>query len=263
MVRPFRTTTDRGATTFTAGLSTPERLVLAQVTGDVVELLGGEESLYESEEDGAGPGAGALPDGSPDAPLEDDTDAAIRGLFDGMSDGMSAEPAEAPTDPAVRRLIPDASSDPEIAQEFRRFTDDDLRQHKVERLLLFAQLLLEAAPSSDEMRQLDFVVLDDEAEPIAGALADIRLVIGERLSLRTDADSQALYDLVTASWGDDSAPTGGADDVADADDPVPVGAPEDSGPRLFLGSVFVLAGYLQESLTECLIERYRRAASGA
>ncbi|PFG33669.1 DUF2017 family protein [Sanguibacter antarcticus] len=266
MVRPFETSDDEERV-YVAGLSTPERLVLAQVTGDVVELLGGEEGVFgdvDVDEDGHE---------AEGEPTDEPTDG-LRELFDGLDD----EPVRPPTDPAVRRLLPDASSDPEIAREFRRFTDDDLRQTKVERLLLFAQLLLEAAPSSDEERQLEFVVLHEEAEAIAGALADIRLVIGERLDLRTDDDSQDLYDAVTATWGDPSGPepVGATDDALDAartsrdvdDDQVdamlsgeehlhPDDSAEFSGPRIFLGSVFLLAGYLQESLTDCLLRDYR------
>lgn len=263
MVRPFETSDDEDRV-YVAGLSTPERLVLAQVTGDVVELLGGEEGIFgDVEEDEEGD--------APEEPAAVEAPDALRELFDGLDD----EPVRPPTDPAVRRLLPDASRDPEIAREFRRFTDDDLRQHKVERLLLFAQLLLEAAPSSDEARQLEFVVLHEEAEAIAGALADIRLVIGERLDLRTDEDSQALYDAVTATWAEDEMPdpqvaggeggSEGADPDDDLVDDLLSGegrVPDDdsaamSGPRIFLGSVFLLAGYLQESLTDCLLRDYR------
>jgi len=260
VVRPFEPSSEDPAT-YVAGLSTPERLVLAQVTGDVVELLGGEESLYEYVEDDEQDASGADAENGPggtgaaDAPVpgvgDDAAHAAIRELFDGMDD----EPVRAPTDPAVRRLIPDASSDPEIAREFRRFTDDDLRAHKVERLLLFAQMLLEAAPSRDESRQLEFRVQRDEAQAVAGALADIRLVIGERLDLRTDEDSQELYDSVTASWGAEGDVESGEENL---DELLDDAAEDGRGPRVFLGSVFLLAGYMQESLTDCLLRDFRR-----
>lgn len=365
-MRPFQTLDD-GSGSFLAALSTPERLVLAQVTGDVVELLGGEESFFAGVDDddtldgdprdedllaaerdgeegssGAGPAREDQEDGEGDAGRDaahddgrlgaspdrqahghergddhgahhgadhdadqradhgdeqaDDGDglpgpahadhpahpsaaasetiSAIREIFE----GLEGAPVEPPVDPAVRRLLPDASSDPEVASEFRRFTDDDLRQHKVERLLLFADLLLEVPPSADEGDQLDFVVLSEEAQHIAGALADIRLVIGERLGLRTDRDSEELYDAVTATWEPAEDVDQGVDQDADpareaADGSSRAASDGDpsrdragrghagegmSGPRLFLGSVFLLAGYLQESLTECLLRDYRR-----
>ena len=262
-MRPFVYPRD-GSDAFIAGLSTPERLVLAQVTGDVVELLGGEDGYWAAQEDrdedddgqdDDGPDDDGQHDGLPDADGDADsvgpvpgepTAEAISALWSTF-DGIESAPVEAPVDPAVRRLLPDASSDPEIAGEFRRYTDDDLRQRKVERLLLFAELLLEVPPSPDESDQLDFVVMAEEAEAIAGALADIRLVIGERLELRSDADSEELYDAVTATWTSDEA----------GEDPEPHAGEGMSGPRLFLGSVFLLAGYLQESLTDCMIEDFR------
>lgn len=262
-MRPFESPGD-GSGTYVAALSTPERLVLAQVTGDVVELLGGEDAFLPDDADpdeversgtDADPVSGEAEDGGDEGqpPADHSAFGALRSAFDGIHGG----PAEAPTDPAVRRLLPDASSDAEIAEEFRRYTDDDLRQRKVDRLLLFAELLLEVPPSADESAQLDFVIMVDEAEAIAGALADIRLVIGERLDLRTDRDSEELYDAITATWEADEDGDAGCDGDSAGDRPGPAGDGM-SGPRLFLGSVFLLAGYLQESLTDCMLQDFRR-----
>lgn len=303
-MRPFEIS-DEG-TAYVAALSTPERLVLAQVTGDVVELLGGEDTDVdlddadgeadadradradsEDPEDGAETGAtpldqGARPTESDAAPLDgavphdapDDASASARtpatagdslgaGAQDAdpddhlrqILDGIDADVVVAPADPAVRRLLPDASDDPEVAHEFRRLTDDDLRQRKVDRLLLFADLLLEASPSADEDEQLPLVVGREEGAEIAGALGDVRQVIGSRLGLQTDADTDALYRSVSATWGEDEGDgpeTGPESARGHAGEAL-------SGPELFLGSVFLLTGYLQESLTDCLLEHHRRA----
>lgn len=305
-MRPFEIS-DEG-TAYVAALSTPERLVLAQVTGDVVELLGGEDTDVdlddaggeadvdrvdrEDTEDGAETGATPLDQGAPDtesdaapldaAPLDgavphdapDDASASARtpatagdslgaGAQDAdpddhlrqILDGIDADVVVAPADPAVRRLLPDASDDPEVAHEFRRLTDDDLRQRKVDRLLLFADLLLEASPSADEDEQLPLVVGREEGAEIAGALGDVRQVIGSRLGLQTDADTDALYRSVSATWEEDEGDgpeTGQESARGHAGEAL-------SGPELFLGSVFLLTGYLQESLTDCLLEHHRRA----
>lgn len=250
-MRPFEGAQD-GSGAYVAGLSTPERLVLAQVTGDVVELLGGEESFLPGDEAPAEEPDAHAPVSGAGVPGESARSAAEAfGALKGVFDGIEGAPVEAPTDPAVRRLLPDASADPEVAAEFRRYTDDDLRQRKVERLLFFAELLLEVPPSPDESDQLDLEVMADEAEAIAGALADIRLVIAERLGLRSDRDSEELYDAVTATWerqGNDDDEACGGESAGDGM----------SGPRLFLGSVFLLAGYLQESLTDCMLQDFRR-----
>lgn len=300
-MRPFEIS-DEG-TAYVAALSTPERLVLAQVTGDVVELLGGEDTDVdldeadveadvdradsEDPEDGAETGATPLDQGAPPtesdtAPLDgaalhdapDDASASARtpatagdslgaGAQDAdpddhlrqILDGIDADVVVAPADPAVRRLLPDASDDPEVAHEFRRLTDDDLRQRKVDRLLLFADLLLEASPSADEDEQLPLVVGREEGAEIAGALGDVRQVIGSRLGLQTDADTDALYRSVSATWEEDEGDgpeTGQESARGHAGEAL-------SGPELFLGSVFLLTGYLQESLTDCLLEHHRRA----
>lgn len=264
-------------TAFVAALSTPERLVLAQVTGDVVELLGGEDLVEvepeqdETPDETAGEDEGAEDGAAQDPGLQEgdtqpaaeqteaeaESEAQLRQLLAGID--ADADVVAAPADPAVRRLLPDASDDPEVAHEFRRLTDEDLRQRKVDRLLLFAELLLEASPSADEDEQLPMVVARDDGPEVAGALGDVRQVIGSRLGLRTDADTDALYRSVSATWEDD-----GPEDV-DGDDAPGQAAGRGhagealSGPELFLGSVFLLAGYLQESLTDCLLEQHRRA----
>lgn len=265
-MRPFEIS-DEGAA-YVAALSTPERLVLAQVTGDVVELLGGEDADDETdvpaETDvpvlpGTDLGADG-PVGEPGVPTEDlapEVTGTPEDQLRQLLAGIDADVVVAPADPAVRRLLPDASEDPEVALEFRRLTDDDLRQRKVDRLLRFADLLLEASPSADEDEQLPMVVGRDEGAEIAGALGDVRQVIGSRLGLQSDADTDALYRSVSATWGEE-----------DDDEPDAASTPRSarghagealSGPELFLGSVFLLTGYLQESLTDCLLEHHRRA----
>lgn len=257
-MQPF-VAADDSSGDFVAGLSTPERLVLAQVTGDVVELLGGEEGVFGEDDTAEFDPRDLLPV-EPGPPSQD-----VGGQHGGQRphlsdflDGIDDQVVLPPSDPAVRRLLPDASHDPEIAKEFRRFTDDDLRQCKVDRLLLLAELLLEEPPSRDEAEQLTFVVAADEAEAIAGALGDIRQVIGARLDLHTDADTEILIDAVTATWTATDQP----DDLPADQLPRPHAGEALSGPTLFLGSVFLLAGFLQESLVERLLARQRRKSDG-
>ncbi len=99
-----------------------------------------------------------------------------------------------PDDPAVARLLPDASrDDPEVAAEFRRLTQEDLRATKVAGLRGLAQRLDRTPPGFDPE---DVVVWLDEAPRTAAALTDVRLVLAERLGLRTDSDAETLaYEL--------------------------------------------------------------------
>lgn len=267
-MKSFREETRDGSSVYVGGLSTPERLVLAQVTGDVVELLGGDDGFIDLEAtlDMVGPdGASAhqvlrarlAAEESGDS--EADLESHLRELFEGVDEQI----VSAPSDPAVRRLLPDASDDEAIALEFRRLTDDDLRRRKVDRLLRFADLLLDAAPSRDEDEQLPFVVKAIDGAAIAGALGDIRQVIGTRLELADDADTEALYDVVASTW-DEQAAGPEFPDSEPTKPPAHAAPPRRtretmSGSDLFLGSVFVLAGFLQESLTDCLLHDFRHA----
>jgi hypothetical protein len=212
-VRPFR----RSRRGYVAELSTSERLVLAHVVGDVVELL--------QEQTGA-------------APAEEAGEVRIEGVAP-----LSAPPdqVQAPTDPAVRRLLPDASrEDADVSAEFRRFTQGDLATEKAQRLVLLADLLLAGGPQDAEA-STPLTVRHDDARRIAGALTDVRVVLAERLDLRTDAQVEELHDEVLAREGALSEHEG-APDAA----------------RHFLSSVFLLTGWLQESLVELMLAEVRR-----
>src|SRR5690606_27945739 len=137
--------------------------------------------------------------------------------------GGSVSDATPPPDPAVRRLLPDASDDVEVAAEFRRFTPDDLAARKVGRLVLLARMLADA----EAAEVARFAVVREEAEEVAGALTDVCLVLAERLGLRTDEQVEGLYDELDREGDDgpDDGEVGGA-------------------PRRFLVSVFLLTGLL-------------------
>lgn len=95
--------------------------------------------------------------------------------------GVSAD-ASAPADSALRRLLPDASTDPERAAEFRRYTERGLREAKMGALKQ-AALALEAQP----------VRLDSEqAQAFGQALNDVRLVLADRLEIRSPEDAERV-----------------------------------------------------------------------
>lgn len=254
--------------TYIAYLTTGERLFLVRAAADVVELLGEEDTLSYGESE-----------------LLEDTIEDPFAEFDGRRTSQQAPPPDpfgqadqtspgaetiaenlervlealntrdvplAPTDPAVRRLLPDASLDPEVAAEFRKFTDFDLREQKVQRLLMLSGLLTEVDPSSDDNEHLPLVVRSDEAEAISAALGDIRLVLGERLDLRFDEDSELLHNFVMSIQQEML-------EDRDEDD-----LDEETERRYIMGILFELAGYLQESLVECMLDdlRAKRGAQG-
>lgn len=196
-MRGFRPEDDAG---FVALLEPTERVVLLDVVDEVLALVGAEA-----------PGGG-IPEDVPGDPL-----ASVR---------VSQGPVTPPWDPALRRLLPDASrEDPEVAAEFRRLTEADLRVTKHRNLLRLRAALDAARP--------ELVVVASEAEQVAAALTDLRLVASERLGVRTDADADALYDLVAREHDEDP-------DDAEAS-------------QRFLATVYVVLSLLQESLVDLML----------
>ncbi len=100
-------------------------------------------------------------------------------------------PREAPQDPALRRLLPDAHrDDPEAAAEFRRFTERGLREAKVaDALVVLAALELPAdeAAAADLELELD----SSSARAWMRCLTDLRLTLAERLGIT--AESEELW----------------------------------------------------------------------
>lgn len=106
------------------------------------------------------------------------------GVTVAAEDQIDIVASAADRDPALDRLLPTANrQDDEAAAEFRRLTETGLRQRKAAGLGLAASLL----------RGDDKVVLDEgSARAFLTALTDVRLVLGERMGLRTDEDLEAL-----------------------------------------------------------------------
>jgi hypothetical protein len=127
---------------------------------------------------------------SPDADSAGPDPADEASLWASLEADLAVEP---PADPAVARLLPDASrDDPELAQSFRRLTEQDLRERKRDSLGLAAAAMRRRAP----------VVLDDsEAQALLKGLTDVRLVLAERLGIATDEDAEFLHAALAAGAG--------------------------------------------------------------
>lgn len=91
--------------------------------------------------------------------------------------------AERPEDPALARLFPDAYEDPDDADEFRRFTQRDLRTGKQEHLDIAAQSLGRPDPTQ---------LSEPECLAWLGALNDLRLTLGSRLEISADSPHEFL-----------------------------------------------------------------------
>lgn len=91
--------------------------------------------------------------------------------------------AREPSDPAVRRLFPAASEDPDLAAEYRRLGQQDLADGKLADLHRVMALLDATGRGHSE------VVLDEDgALAMLRALNDVRIVLADRLGLRRDGD---------------------------------------------------------------------------
>lgn len=166
-----------------AHLDRSERAVVGQLAEQVLELI-------EPAAGAPAPGEGVA-EGS-----EDGFDAIVAGI--GQLSTDVGEPAperstglEEDRDPALDRLFPAGHrEDPEAAREFRRLTEPGLRSRKASNLQTLLQVMGRGSgnPADPERLSLD----EGEAVACLVALTDIRLVMGERLGLRTDDDALRL-----------------------------------------------------------------------
>jgi hypothetical protein len=137
--------------------------------------------------------------------------------------GITPNAAE-PEDPALRRLLPNISKDDaEASLEFRRLTERSLRESKAGSL--------RAASMGLESRD---VLLDAAAaEHWATALTDVRLVLAERLEIRSEEDAEKVHAIT--DWSDVG------DDDVDA----------------YLALVYNFVTWLQTTLIDAMMAAYR------
>ena len=212
-MREFTTVADG----YEAEMSVGERAALAQVAAEVVMLLESHPTVLD-----------------PTSQAQDAT-----------MPRFSSANLPTPTDPVLRRLLPDAApTEPDVDVEFRRLTEQDLVASKVQRLTVLVDRLVEelrlldpeAVTERDADRSFELLVRFDEASDFAAALTDVRLALGVRLGIQTDIDSDQLHDNVLAGWEGEQVL---ADDAQ------------------YLGTVMLLAGFLQESLLTQMLDDVR------
>ena len=120
---------------------------------------------------------------------------------DAPGDDPSSDPSDfTDRDPALDRLLPTAHrGDDQVAAEFRRLTEEGLRQRKSGNLDVALRTLEATDPASG-----DRVVLGaDQAPAFLMALTDVRLLLGERMGMRTEEDAARLHDAMETLADDD------------------------------------------------------------
>ena len=159
LLDPTERTVLRGLMEQTRVLLSPEIEPTGDAFDDLVASMG--VSLGADDGDGAGDAGG---DAGP---------------------GASRRPTD--RDPALDRLLPAAHrGDDEVAAEFRRLTEEGLRQRKSGNLDVAIDALAAATGSR--------IALDERQAPaFLMALTDVRLLLGERMGMRTEEDAEALH----------------------------------------------------------------------
>ena len=213
-----------------AELNADERAAVAAVVADVAQLLGA--GRLEDRGATGRPGDHDMPGGLPTAEH-------LAGL------SLRIDDIQAPDDAAVRRLLPDASRhEPAVSAEFRRLTEDDLRQIKTARLTALWDAL--TTRPADGWPAGALVVRPDAGADLAATITDLRLVLADRLGLDDDEASEALYADLERGLPDDDDD----DDGAQPDPPADV--------RRYLGSIYAALSWLQESLIDVLLDELDR-----
>jgi hypothetical protein len=175
-MEPFRSVRGGGAR---AWLAAAEASLLRNLVGQIMTLV----EPGASDPASGNPRSGNPRSGNPRnanprnaSPLPDDLDA-----FEAMLYPPGA--AQAPEDPVLARLLPDAySDDPEAAGEFRKYTEPALRSAKYE----VAKQLLDTLPEAGGRIQLS----NDEALAWLKALNDVRLALGVRLGVTEEFEEE-------------------------------------------------------------------------
>ncbi len=220
MARGFR----RKGTRYAARLDEEERRIVVGLMEQVLDLV----RPADDDEGRSGPG--------------DAFDEIVAGLGAGFGgpladhaarapDGPQGLPGrgfgtEGPRDPALDRLLPTGHREDEAAAaEFRRLTEQGLRATKADKLRTAMAAL--SAPRGDRVE-----LEEREALATVVALTDVRLVLGERLGLRTDEDAARVDELLG---------------TLDPEDPV-----------VYALAVYDFLTWLQETLAQSMLPDPRR-----
>jgi len=131
-----------------------------------------------------------------------------------------------------QRMLPPASFDTEVANEYARLMEQQTLNTKVQNLKQFQQVFANAIGSAKSQPETEFFTLTvpaNEVKPALQALTTIRLYLGAELGLTSDDEVDELAELLNAA---------------------------EQGPvldhRAQLAGLFFAAGFAQESLVEAL-----------
>jgi hypothetical protein len=141
-----------------------EAHVLINLTEQILELLG---------------------DGAVNSEIDIDPIFQMMGFGSSMDLGGSEQP---PEDPVLRRLLPNAYKDEKSASEFRRYTEQGLREKKRAHALTVYEALIPQdedwnADQPIDRGSIEIKFIDNDAMAWLGALNDLRLALAVRLGI--------------------------------------------------------------------------------
>ncbi|MDO5662112.1 MAG: DUF2017 family protein [Brachybacterium sp.] len=195
-------------------LDAEEKAVIAQVAQEIAELVRTDLGLEQESEE------------TQDAAESEDPLRRLEAEF-------ASREARHPADSAVRRLFPDAASDPGQAEEYRRLAQGELADAKLEALHQVTCSLDGSGPGNSEV-----VLSRPEAERWLRALTDMRIVLADRLGVRRDGDFETLQMLQGL-------------EVPEEAEPAPTQTDGTAGPDL-VAAIYELLSWLQESLVAAM-----------
>ncbi|WP_261623692.1 DUF2017 domain-containing protein [Nesterenkonia marinintestina] len=198
---------------YRADLQKHERRLLSSLCGDVTELLTrrGREASRDS-------GDGTEDSGRPSRGSGGEADALFAHFSAELAGLDSEEPLPLPSDPVVRRLLPDASEDPEEADQLRRLTESSLRESQLADLR-GARMMLETSPVT---------IPESGAAAFGRALNTVRLTLATRLEIDSDEAAAQVHRRA------------GTGRVGDSEQ--------------FMAEIYTFITWLQESLFEAMLE---------
>jgi len=175
----------------TATFVPSQAAIIRSLVSQIAELVGSEAlpgepgqaepGLTDDAFTGRAPGSASPGPGTPGSPGDpgqppDPLDDLARLLG-------QAGPATPPDDPVLARLLPDAyQDDSDAAGDFRRFTEQELRNGKA----AAARTVLATLPEDGGRVRLT----EEEAQVWLRALNDVRLALGVRLSITEDFEAR-------------------------------------------------------------------------
>src|SRR5690625_2796720 len=181
---------------YSAYLEKPERQILRSLFSDVLTLLGGVSPADDQLDDDKPrffdrfrPADQHVDLPEAPAPAEasssSSTDAAFWDLVGTLTDDVVHIDL---SDPAVKRLLPDARSGDDAvegSEQFRQLAQDDIRQEKIADLQRAYALLQSGS----------LMLNRAEAEAFGRALNQVRLVLSARLEIADEQDAERIHQI--------------------------------------------------------------------